>query len=67
MRGADVTADCTHVDEHPLMLSCACGYLSRTARELVAEQLRRAADDLLADPYERRAMYERADELGGER
>lgn len=35
-----------------------------TALAYAERHLRQAADDLLADPYERRAMYERANEIG---
>jgi hypothetical protein len=39
----------------------------RYARARAASEVRRAADDLLADPYDRRALYERADEIAMEK
>lgn len=50
-----------HPDSIQLDEPLAVAY--RYANELAAREVRRAADDLLADPHERRAMYERANEL----
>lgn len=56
-------ADAMGLHPDSIQLDDPLAVVYRHAARTAAHEVRRAADDLLVDPHERRTLYERADEL----